>query len=680
MDSHFAGSNQAAADITSQDLGQKMTSLIAEDKKSVGLVGATICFTPEPSPRSSPNMECVRGDLTCIGSLESNDYISSLKGYSMGGSGVEGAANRMTSSAEQIASSLDGRSTTEYEILDEISSKRTIDVSYLSLDEESAISILPSINSGQDQDNNRGLPFATSPLKMLYKEKFGEEQSLVLDDFTADREAKDGNSTSTPSKVDERLLTLFNKVFKLWEGKSTVPGVMGRIVGSEISQGAANSEESNVNETRNSGQQSSSRTSKPLSKMKEAIICITTSKMSFIVSASTFVRILLLWSIGHILSIVKIFAQFWLRTSRGPITPNKIELCPPQNEVNDTTVGAEDPSGLTGTDLSKLFFIEALSEKNIVGTLEESVHRIHPEEHEDESVVTLDLFVSAILKTMNDEDNASIVTKCKLVMSTMKVAANRFLAFSSSLFICVMLVRFSMLLPAINVLWKSMNDVSFEVDNLYCVSTKTSSLMSIPLGELILSPMHFNAEEVVYDDASDGVGPRSWLSAMVIFSTVSSLACAFIIKSKLPSPSTKPKIIIGIWSELEHLQFLEGYNVHGGHWKLVCEFVPTRTYTQVRAHGCYWLKINSPVRMKKARRQDLPTSESPSSVSSSISTPKKSNRMTAVVTPKGILCVKDENGLRKPHVTPKSEERKSKMRQMQGSKSDPVKRVKVVSR
>jgi len=245
VDSHFASSSRAIINNNNNNNNNKSHDpmsrgvIIADDEENsiVGLLGATICFTPVNSPRSSPNMEGVRDDLSYGNSSQSNNYIGSLRGYSTGdNSGVEGAvAGRMSCSAMQIASSLDGRSTTEYEILDGVSSKGSIEIDELSLDEESPNTFLPSINiSDGDQDDNLGLTIvAESPLKMLYKEVFSEEQSLVLDDITVDRESKDGDSTSTSLKVDKRPLTPFNKVRKIWEDRSTVTGMIGLIVGNE---------------------------------------------------------------------------------------------------------------------------------------------------------------------------------------------------------------------------------------------------------------------------------------------------------------------------------------------------------------------------------------------------------------------------------------------------------------
>ena len=72
----------------------------------------------------------------------------------------------------------------------------------------------------------------------------------------------------------------------------------------------------------------------------------------------------------------------------------------------------------------------------------------------------------------------------------------------------------------------------------------------------------------------------------------------------------------------------------------------------------------------------LLTPRTPSSVSSSTSTPKKSN--TAKVTPlKGILVEKNHSKYK--NVSPRSVERTKKMKERKalGSKSDPVKRVRI---
>ena len=93
MDSHFVPSSQAILNNNkSHDSVMSRGVIIDDEEKSiVGLLGATICFTPVNSPRSSPNMEGVRDDLSYVSSSQSNNYIGSLRGYSTGdNSGVEG--------------------------------------------------------------------------------------------------------------------------------------------------------------------------------------------------------------------------------------------------------------------------------------------------------------------------------------------------------------------------------------------------------------------------------------------------------------------------------------------------------------------------------------------------------------------------------------------------------------
>lgn len=127
--------------------------------------------------------------------------------------------------------------------------------------------------------------------------------------------------------------------------------------------------------------------------------------------------------------------------------------------------------------------------------------------------------------------------------------------------------------------------------------------------------------------------------------------------------------------------------MHGNHWKLVSAFIPTRTDTQVATHGRYWLKIRSPETMKKSRKvvlsspSNTPTCTSPkktrvtpSSVSSTSTTPRKSNKPKARATPlKGILMEKGNPNLYK-NVTPRSAKRTRQMKATEGSKSDPGKR------
>ena len=392
--------------------------------------------------------------------------------------------------------------------------------------------------------------------------------------------------------------------------------------------------------------------------MKDVLIRIAAASTTLFV----FVVVILCWSIGCIVSVVKSKDQYWLRNLGGEITRSKSvdKLDTPLNKT--ASVDADEPTSLSGTDLSTLFLAEALNErqKTVI----------------DGNDVTLDPHQRATLKTINDSVTAGIVNKYKQIMSSMKVVANRIVAKSSTSFIIGVIVMFTMLISVISWFRWSTDTPSVD-DHHYCVSTKSSSFISIPLWELSLSPMFAGTSDVDFDAAPDEVGgQKSWLFSIIIFASIMIL---FIVKSQTPFNSTKPKIITGIWSELEHRQFIEGYNMHGKSWRLVSAFIPTRTEAQVRAHGCYWLKIHSPLTMKRTRKQEPTIFGSPSSVSSAMSTPKKSNKTLFLTPSKGILRVKNENQLPKQVVTPKSEGRASRMRQMEGSKSDPVKRVKIVS-
>jgi hypothetical protein len=89
-----------------------------DDEKSVGLVGATICFTPKTSPVSSPNRKGSPSGVNAITTEyslngDSNNYIGSLHEDSMDHTCMESVVSIMKSSAVQVASSLDGRSITE---------------------------------------------------------------------------------------------------------------------------------------------------------------------------------------------------------------------------------------------------------------------------------------------------------------------------------------------------------------------------------------------------------------------------------------------------------------------------------------------------------------------------------------------------------------------------------------
>jgi hypothetical protein len=651
----------ALANITTHGLGVE-PHLVADDGKSVGLVGATICFTPQPSPRSSPNLDGARGVLSNICSLsgESSNYIGDLLAYATG-SGTEGASTKLRTSAVQIASSLDGRSTSDYEMLDGISSKGTIEIEDLSVDDDSISSTLPSLNCREDHEVNFGSPIAEkteSPL--VFKTMLSEEhhdETLILEGVSTVREpSENDDSPVSLQRVDDHALPPFYKVRKFWEGKSSFTTVvMGRTNGTETTQ-AAHSEESTTEEgTLPSDTLVGVSMSSAFVRVMGAFILITASTLSFIASASALVSINLSGYIMYILNIAKAtFGRNGLNITGRIRTDNRTKTDPPHDEVNKADINDGDPHGLTRTNLSKLFFLEALKGKTISRKLAETTCRSESDEQEREK---------AILKTINDDVTAGIVIKCRRLISGVNLEASRFAA----VVICIIISSI------VNFFRKSMETPREEQDDLFCVRTKLSTFISVPFLELILSPAFSEDGYHVFDETPNVTVPRSWLSTTVVVSVTIFLFCVFAFTSMTAFPATKSKmvdvVLTGIWSEEEHHQFLEGYNVHGSHWKLVSSFVPTRNHAQVRAHGNYWLKVHSPLRMKKSRKQD-PIIGSASPDSSSKGTPRRSNQTMA--TPKGILREKDQNQSHN-HVTPKKERNTANLR---GSKSDPIKRVK----
>eukprot|EP00579_Thalassiosira_antarctica_P003480 CAMPEP_0201902834 /NCGR_PEP_ID=MMETSP0902-20130614/55161_1 /ASSEMBLY_ACC=CAM_ASM_000551 /TAXON_ID=420261 /ORGANISM="Thalassiosira antarctica, Strain CCMP982" /LENGTH=884 /DNA_ID=CAMNT_0048436851 /DNA_START=145 /DNA_END=2800 /DNA_ORIENTATION=- len=439
----------------------------------------------------------------------------------------------------------------------------------------------------------------------------------------------------------------------------------------------------------------------PLAKVKDALSGLAGSIVSFIVSASIIIGMFLYGYISSVLCTMNtIFGRILLqKVAEGMIAQDTFQVDKTtKNEANTPAVYSADPVEFAGTNLSKLFLDEALAEERKSGLEEESAWQMEVEEHEESSnyhnVAALDQTEVALLKRINDKVTASIIAKFKKAVSGLKAIKVRY-AINLCALVSVILVWNCMFQHGVEV--NQVGDIdaqeelqSLEEDDLRCFSTHMTNFVSVPLWELNLSPSSFESfkEELLREQVPVKIGSSSWLSIFVILSTMISLLCAFIFKSKIQLPSIKPKsphiILTGIWTEEEHQQFLEGYNEHGSRWKLVSVFVPTRTHIQVKSHGSYWLKIRSPATMKKTRKmarapsttpRKKKTPGTPSSVSSTNSTPRKSNR--AKIAPiKGILIEKDHNQLCK-NVTPRSEGRNRRMMKMQagqGSKSEPGKR------
>ena len=714
----------------------KQPNLVAEeeDDEEGGIVGATICFTPEPSPRSSPNIGGIEGNNDATGALSkldslnsnSNDYIGSVQGATSDRSN----SRKSSSVVMHVASSLDGRSTTEYELLDALSSKGTIEVEELVLDEDDEDCDAPSLDEKKKEEKSGGevvsamlasnpssgatvasdAPFknpdtSNTQVPAFVVSTMPDDEAVKLDLNSKDvNEEKDMEDTSTSSKVDSRPLTPFKSLHKFWQGQAT-KGMLGRILGTDISKDDTEEEGAQTTPTLDeplgthvdeldgsSGYQQDDEANQTAAvpKTQWLVNCLFTlfsSAVQYVVSCLVTAGLLFgVFVYGYISSILgkmkalvqRILHQRIKKRAIDQVSNDVVEKVL-QDAVDKIVLNSKEtdvvpPEDITAaTNLSKLLFTadEKLQEDKEVSTA------LEPKE-------------KALLQKINDKVTASVVTKGKEALLALK--ENRALSSIMSLALISVFLMGSYMLQHDSIgRSQETDDISIHLDashslfNLHCVLTHSTSYHNIPLWLMLLSPSSFEDEVAT--------ASRYWLFTFTVFSLLSSMLVAF--KSKIPFPgSSKPDILTGIWSEEEHQQFLAGYNVHGTKWKLVSAFVPTRTHNQVKAHGCYWMKIRSPARMPKSRKELTPVRTSfgstlsagllsprtPSSVCSTKSTPRKSNKKAKTATTptplKGILVEKSSNQQFDKNVTPRSAERKKRMqnRKMQGSKSDPVKR------
>jgi hypothetical protein len=641
LERHFASSSNPEQ--LRVEMDDPIETPTVDDEKSVGLVGATICFTPKTSPVSSPNRKGSPSGVNAITTEyslngDSNNYIGSLHEDSMDHTCMESVVSIMKSSAVQVASSLDGRSITEYEVLDGIHSRGTIECEDLISEDGSGKHpcarsgmntnvkgnlsgsiTCPSLNYGGYDDLT--LPTLASPFRDFLtppSEKShhvtggGVGYSRLLTNSNTDdvceiredvveNEQVDGGSVNS-SSIDDRPLNAFMTLQVFWECRAT------------------------------------------LSSMTKSMVLrvLGTEKLTDITTTTTTIT------------------TDVPKDNEVGMDPNKITVAATSPMSADMMVGKSSegnaPSDHTLPSFINRFEDEVAFEEDLLET-----------EKVNNNGVDCDCSTSA-------DSCRGIIAKCKHVIGTI-------ISTTATLCFLVLFVYICNIFPS------SGNDVLHEEVEEY------------PQHELIAIPSQeptFDGD-VLDDDAYTFKG--SWLAV----STILTLMLGTIIfkpKNSASSPAedlqheSSPNHVAGIWSDEEHRQFLEGYNIHGRKWKLVSKFVPTRSDTQVRAHGTYWLKVRSPTKMTRARVVAAPTptnspdnpmkkESSPSSVSSGKSTPTKSNLSTDAKTP--IASNKDRsqhikgifrNRLSK-HVTPKSEHKPRKVTTKQGPKSEPIKRVRI---
>ncbi|KAL7552182.1 hypothetical protein ACHAWF_015403 [Thalassiosira exigua] len=746
-----------ATDTGSIETSKNGPSLVGDDEKS-GIVGATICGTPEPSPH--PLLKTERDHpMESLGS-SSDNYLGDV-GVGSGNSVLESPVSSMGNSVMQEASSLDGR---DYDMVDKVSSKGSLKVEVvedLNSDGEDE-EVKGAARDCEELDDRKSkedikqdvkgmaeildnlspcltLPSLTdTPFKMLETPHPAEKDDLKVPDedqpntpmrpkalkldlnrVVGDIMA-DADSSSTSPKVDETPLTPFENLHKYWEGQSDfahmTKSVIGRIIRKDIPP-EVDSEEPKESEPGVVPEDSTDPNAPEATAedevgahehtQKEGDVIRNNAKsstinlyLSRVVSLlATIVSIVMclprqsMFFVNTFLVTAKTMFEYVIRTlAEGFLVKRSIEVQPHPSTETD------------GTSQSKLVVDEGSKEAYNIG-LEGDVKQDKVDEqsnHDHKIAARLDPNSKAMLKRIYDKVIGNIAAKCKRAIPSVK-ASGVVRAIIPITLIAIFFVHNNFMLHrGIEVMEGSGDDtidvqVSFgnemkplsykEEEELCCALTHTHSFSSIHLWEMKLSPTFNSPEEEPIDEHASVIGGASnWLSCFAALSVVTALFWAFVSKSKIILPLFKPTsedrgVLTGIWTEEEHELFIQGYNKHGSRWKLVSEFVPTRTYKQVKSHGSYWLKIRSPEKMKKARKGTrAPTSkETPKSnekktpqTPSSMKTPKASNK--ARVAPiKGILLEKDHNKMYK-HVTPRSEGRSRRISKLDGSKSDPVKR------
>jgi hypothetical protein len=555
MERHFPEANVSPRN----DPAMKSEPSLVEDDEKSGIVGATICFTPEHSPRASPR---VFGDATMNSS--STNYIGSVADE-LGG-------EKLGSSAMHIASSLDDRSTTEYELLDGIESKGSVEVEDLDLEEDEVAGDLLATDGTINPDEKfdaalerfleSSLPSVTGDGDAVQENlelPASEEESLTInesgDDTAFSRMTKcmlthmsklgaqdvasvDGDAGSikpvnaeevapnaSSAKVDSTPLSTLKILKAFWEsrllGKTKEANVDG-LEKQDQSVDALDSHSVGLN-----SQASSKGTTQASTRQDAASFLLST--VSFL---STIGLALWLWVQRALLAcairakqlidvVCRSLGRNIISATTEPATGfAEIEA---DEEYEADLDDAVDPSRL---NLNSLFGDDALGERK--SALDEPVG-----------------CVTSIEDASSQANSARLGWKGYVISALAMLAVVwRFVA------------RF----------YSAIESADGGAEHV-CLTTNTTTYDSIPTWEINLSP----SEHV-----------SSSLPMLFVFtSIVVALITACVTKpgvlkhlSKLPFKKTKQ--LRGIWTAEEHEQFIRGFELHGTNWKLVAPFIPTR--------------------------------------------------------------------------------------------------------
>eukprot|EP00984_Skeletonema_dohrnii_P020478 scaffold9991_cov139-Skeletonema_dohrnii-CCMP3373.AAC.2 len=591
-----------------------------EDDKSL-IVGATICFTPDASPRNTPlkaaNHKRSALDLT---TLELESALSSNATDEYIGSIIDGS-KVSSSNVIQTTSSLDGKSTTEYEILD-----KSLEIEDLNLGEEEEEDDANEGNGGANMNEVQNIDgdvaailenmSPTSSLPSLGSragedEDVGEDTKLEVP-TQLDDDGPDNVSTSSP-KVDDRPLTPFNNLHKFWEGQSITnmsKTIMGLIlmqetapdpVGAHAMDGASlKSDEVHATPAKKSSRLSAGKGNGSLCSVAANRV------FSCIVSVVVMIGLMTRRCASSTLNAAKYCAQVLLRkdvnvavntsatTKAAPSGVVMSKLCAfafsalstakdgLQAVLHKKNTMAVDPEG-TDEHPAAQALVATPSKSNLFSDepLPTGVSQLCSKEVEtdasgdaDAAAEPLDMKELERLRKINSWALYVVATISKMKSTMLQFVVSLGGRFFLSFLLAFIVMAELRMFQRYNVSPKDV--VAWET--LLCVDNGSNVFDSVPMWEYILSPTSFGA-------ASSK--PSNYWG--LIYIGMSILASALFAHWSMKMPYNS-----GHWNENEHHQFLKGYKKHGKDWEAVAKYVLTRSLKQVKNHGNYWLHIRSP--------------------------------------------------------------------------------------
>ena len=555
-------------------------NLIDDDKS--GIVGATICFTPQPSPAASrpgsPLMKC---------SVETEEYIGSIE------------ANQVNNET------LVDDDMHEFELLDGNESKASIKVEDVDVDDKlvddllkDAVTPMKQDLGSHDLDLEEMISSPPSSLPSLNEEDptcgkkteakkpterpLLNEESLQYSDAThfsrmtksmlshmaklgnQDVAGEEGGASDTPSspKVDATPINTLKTLKTFWENHIVGKTMEGPEGGSSMNPPNESDQQSISNSVGNS--HASSRT----------------HSQPHLVSTINYVW---LWIQSLVLlcafSAKKIIEQICNALARSIISTAAGQIGSTENESSDDPV-LEEVVGSARLKLDNLFS-KSVEEKDS--------------------------------KLSNETDNSADGATTSQEAFVWKSRAALIIALA--VFILHMLLK----IFADDAMSSDATD-SVCFGNNITTSVDDASYLEVdldPTSDTIHLEMHANSV-------------MSWIGFSA--SIVIALLSAYIYKPKFLkkiSMKKESKYLTGLWTVQEHEQFIKGFEQYGTNWKLVSPFIPTRTYEQVKAHGIHWRKIGSPDTMKRSKKIEV-ESPKPIVASSYVVSPQKTPKTTNI--------------------------------------------------